>query len=384
MGRRWGKTTLGVLLASKALEGVPVGWFAPTYKYLDEPWKECLRRFAPAITRSSRQSMAIEMRGGGVLDFWTLENQDAGRGRKYGLVIIDEAGLDPNLEETWTHAIRPTLTDLKGKAWFLGTPKPKRYFVNLYRKGVAGSPGWRSWNLPTTDNPWISRKEIAEAMAGMPEAAAKQEYLGIEADDGGNPFGMDAIRRCVSTLSGKAPVCYGVDLAKSEDWTVLIGLDEAGATCRFERWQGPWSETTKRLESIIGDTPALIDSTGVGDPIVEGLQRTLPAVEGLKFSATSKQQLMEGLAVAIQRTEIFYPDGLIPNELESYGYEYTKTGVRYSAPSGLHDDCVCALALARSRWNRLVELPEVAVFGDTRTKWEETPADRMARMFGDD
>jgi hypothetical protein len=55
---------------------------------------------------------------------------------------------------------------------------------------------------------------------------------------------------------------------------------------------------------------------------------------------------MEGLAVAIQQQHIRYPEGSIVQELESFGYAYTRTGVQSSAPEGLHDDCVCALALA--------------------------------------
>lgn len=57
---------------------------------------------------------------------------------------------------------------------------------------------------------------------------------------------------------------------------------------------------------------------------------------------------MEGLAVAIQKQEIGFPEGVITHELESFEYEYTRTGVRYSAPSGMHDDAVCALALAQT------------------------------------
>jgi hypothetical protein len=56
--------------------------------------------------------------------------------------------------------------------------------------------------------------------------------------------------------------------------------------------------------------------------------------------------MMEGLALAIAAGEVRYPDGVIRNELDEFEYEYTRTGVKYSAPSGLHDDCVCALALA--------------------------------------
>ena len=55
---------------------------------------------------------------------------------------------------------------------------------------------------------------------------------------------------------------------------------------------------------------------------------------------------MEGLATAIQQRKITFPDGFIKDELSNFEYEYTKTGVKYTAPNGLHDDCVCALALA--------------------------------------
>ncbi len=147
-------------------------------------------------------------------------------------------------------------------------------------------------------------------------------------------------------MSGRPPVVYGVDLAKSIDWTVVVGLDDQGTVCRFDRYQWPWEETVKRLVNEIGLTPAVVDSTGVGDPIVERLQREISNVQGYNFSQTSKQKLMEGLAVAIQTSEIKYPDGPIVSELESFAFEYTRTGVRYSAPDGLHDDCVMALALA--------------------------------------
>ena len=126
----------------------------------------------------------------------------------------------------------------------------------------------------------------------------------------------------------------------------MIGLDAGGSVCRFDRYQLPWEETVRRLTQEIGLTPAIVDSTGVGDPIVERLQRELPNVEGYHFSSTSKQKLMEGLAMVIQSDEITYPSGAIVAELDAFMFEYTRTGVRYSAPEGVHDDCVMALALA--------------------------------------
>jgi hypothetical protein len=150
-------------------------------------------------------------------------------------------------------------------------------------------------------------------------------------------------------LSQATPAVWGVDLAKSQDWTWIIALDGTGTVCRSDRWQSQWSATIERLSGTIAksNARALIDSTGVGDPIVEQLQsRCGGLVEGFKFTAQSKQQLMEGLAAAIQQRAVRFPDGPLVAELESYTYEYTKSGVRYTAPEGLNDDGVCALALA--------------------------------------
>ena len=97
---------------------------------------------------------------------------------------------------------------------------------------------------------------------------------------------------------------------------------------------------------MLANVPMKIDSTGVGDPIVEELQLFRGNISGFKFNQTSKQQLMEGLALSIQQRKIAFPEGVITDELENFVFEYTKSGVKYSAPSGFHDDCVCALALA--------------------------------------
>ena len=194
----------------------------------------------------------------------------------------------------------------------------------------------------------LREEEVADAKKQLPEAVFKELYLAEPSDDEGNPFGVKAIQECVKPLSGSPAQVYGIDLAKSVDFTVIIGLDKNRQVCRFERFQFPWQETMTRIRNVIGTQRAIVDSTGVGDPIVEQLKRSGLKVEGYKFSSVSKQQLMEGLAYAIQQHLMGYPQGLITQELDCFEYEYTRTGVRYSAPEGLHDDCVCALALANN------------------------------------
>lgn len=351
IGRRWGKTTFGHVLAQyEAIKGRKVGWYAPSYKFLADPvsnFERCLERL---IRRFDKRNNRLILRTGGVIDFWSLEGangENAGRGRDYDLVVFDEAGFVPILLRNWREATRPTLTDRKGRALFLGTPKGTGDFHRLFLEAEGDTTGeMRAFRVGSSRNPFLDPAEIEAARRMLPDEVFRQEYEGIPAEDGGNPFGMDAIRECVGELSTGKPECWGVDLAKSQDWTVAVALDADGAVCRMERWQGPWHVTRERLAKMIGDTPAQIDSTGVGDPVVEDLKRVCRRVEGFKFTSQSKQQLMEGLQIAIQTREIRFPDGWLRNELESFGFRYSGRGsVQYEATAG-HDDGVCALALA--------------------------------------
>lgn len=352
-GRRFGKTTLGVDLAlDKALDRQPVGWFAPTYKLLDEAWRDVQRASREAIVTVDKQQRRFEFVGGGAMEFWTLDHPDPGRGRKYARVIVDEAGIVRDLDAIWTQAIRATLTDLRGDAWFLGTPKGRNYFHTLYVRGQNKEPNWASWRFATIANPHISAAEVEDARRELPDLAFRQEFLGEPVDDAGNPFGISAIAACVAPLSTAPVVAIGQDLAKSVDWNVTLGLDVDGRTALFDRWQGPWETTETRILGHLKGVHALVDSTGVGDPIVERLQKGRGNVEGFKFTGPSKQQLMEGLAVAIQQRRVTFPDGPIRLELEAFQYEFTRTGVRYEAPPGMHDDCVIALALAHKLASR--------------------------------
>jgi hypothetical protein len=191
----------------------------------------------------------------------------------------------------------------------------------------------------------LDAREIEEARAILPDNVFRELYLAEPTDDGSNPFGGDAIRACVAPLSTAAPVAFGVDLAKSHDWTVCCGVDSSGAVCVLERWQSDWGATRERVARIVGSTTAYIDSTGVGDPITEDICRACRNAEGFKFTNASKQQIMEGLSAAIQSREVRYPDGWLRAELDSFGFRYNAGRVTYEAQSG-HDDGVCALALA--------------------------------------
>jgi hypothetical protein len=342
-GRRFGKSLISQTISIEtAVNKKRVAYITPTYQLGKIFFKEIVDLLPLEIYSKNESDLVITFITGGSIRFFTGERLDNLRGLKFHLAVIDEASFIPNLEDGWLNSIRPTLTDYKGKAIFLSTPKGKNYFFSLFSKA---EPDWQSFKFTTYDNPYIDPQEIDDARRQLPEVVFEQEYMANPAENAANPFGSQYIRNCIHPVTTMPVVAYGIDLAKSVDWTVIVGLDEDGNVAYFDRFQMDW-HNTKQTILRLPKCPILVDSTGVGDPILEDLQREGVMIQGLKFTSSSKQQLMEGLQAAIHQGKIGYPEGIISQELEVFEYMYTATGVKYSAPSGFHDDAVMALALA--------------------------------------
>lgn len=345
-----------------AVHGAPgrnYWWVAPTIGVSKIAFRRMKRAIPRALYKPNETELTLTLANETVIWFKGADHPDTLYGEDVYGAVIDEASRCK--DEAW-HAVRTTLTKTRAPVRIIGNVKGrKNWAYKMARQAESGAPDMAYFKLTAYDAVAagiLDAAEIEDAKRTLPEEVFKELYLAEPSDDGGNPFGINAIRACIAPLSGEPAVCWGWDLAKSTDWTVGIALDKGGHVCRFERWQGPWESTITRIKSMTSTLPALVDSTGVGDPILEALQKNSGVnYEGFKFSAPSKQQIMEGLAVAIQQKNVSYPEGVIVNELESFEYEYTRTGVRYSAPEGLHDDAVCALALAVAKRSQPVVVP---------------------------
>jgi hypothetical protein len=358
-GRRFGKTVIGNhCLIGPALEGYPVAWASPTYKMLKEAWLETKRTLAPITLSSNASDHRIELATGGIVEMWSMENFESIRGRKYKTWVIDEAAMVPNLGEAWRAVIRPTLTDYKGSAWMFSTPRGMNFFHECFRRGQDPlQPDWMSWQMPTTTNPFIDPAEVELQRLELPERVFRQEYLAEFIDDAGGVFrGVQAAVKTPGRCNNEEPVAgmtysAGADLAKIADFTVISVVDETGRQVYHERFnQISWE---RQMEAIQGVTqkyncPVVLDCTGVGDPIFEGLRNRGVHVIPFKFSASSKEQLINNLAMRIERGEADLMDiGVQTGELQAYEYQVSKSGhVKMNAPEGQHDDCVCSLGLA--------------------------------------
>lgn len=338
-----------------------VWWIAPTVNQAKMAYDRMKVQISDKnFYTSNETNRVITLKTGAKIEFKTAEKPDNLYGDDVYAFVFDE--FTRAREAAW-FALRTTITSTGGKGKFIGNVKGRKNWGHklAMRAKTGDDKNYQYFKITAYDaaaagmmtkdgRPFI--EEIEDAKRDLPESVFNELYLAEASEDGSNPFGITHIAGCVRPMSMQPSVCYGADLAKSVDWTVLIGLDREATVSDLHRFQRDWRQTTTEIIGL-PKAPLAMDSTGAGDPIFEDVARSRQDVEGYVFTQMSKQKLMEGLALAIQKRMIAYPDGVIRDELESFEYEYTRTGVRYSAPSGEHDDAVCALALAWYKWQHV-------------------------------
>ena len=357
-GRRFGKSHLLInRQADTILRGGAFGYFAPTYKVLGDYWRDTLKLLGPVVSKSNKTDHRIEFITGGSTEMWTLEDDDAGRSRKYHRIAIDEAGLVADLGEIWQAAIRATLIDYRGDAWFAGTPKGRNFFYECYQRGLDPlKPDWASWQMPTSANPHIPADEVEAMRAEVSERKAAQEIDAQFLDDAGGVFRN--VRLC-STRKPEAKAIeghqyiIGADWGKQGDYSCFsvfdatdqreVWLDRSNKV-EYETQMGRLLALTERYNKAV----VVPEINSMGEPIIEGLRRRRIAVRPFTTTNASKAEAVDALALALERRAVeLLNDPIATSELESYEATRLPSGLyRYSAPENMHDDTVMARLLA--------------------------------------
>lgn len=357
-GVRFGKTKLGIRLGSDAgLAGWPVAWFSPTYKMLEEIWTEYKARLMPAVAHKDEQQKRLELVTGGVIDFWSLDAPDTIRGRKYKIALIDEAAIVPKLQYAWENVILTRLTDYKGSAWFFSTPKGMNYFRQLFERGRNNDPDWKSWQIPTSANPYITAGAIEAARRNMTERAFRQEYLAEFLPDGAGVFRNV---RLLSIAQPEPPVAerqyiIGRDWGRSNDLSVSSVWDVPRRREVFLETEHdvPFATQILRLKALserYNDAVVVAERNSIGDPLIEQAQDADISIVPFDTTNATKAHAVDELVLAMERQVVtLQADEAGIMEMESFESSRTQTGlVKYSAPDGLHDDIVMARILAYS------------------------------------
>jgi hypothetical protein len=373
-------------------------WVAPVYSQAEIAFRRCWLMLSPlkSMCNRNQSSFLITLPNGTRLMFKSGDRSDDLYGEDVYACVMDEASR--MREESW-HAIRSTLTFTKGPVRIIGNVRGrKNWFYRLSRLAESGVDdmayhritAWDAVQAGVLDKTEIDAAKRDFERLGQ-EDVFRQLYMAEALDDASNPFGLKAIENVISKgFSRENPIAAGVDLAgrgainiaksadaESRDWTAIVLLDKNGNATYMDRFRKPHFETTQEVVRRVGRTMAMVDSTGTGDAIVEGLQRRGDMrVMGYTFTERSRQDLLEGLAIAIQDERISFPDvkingGSLREELEAFEFDYTSKGVRYSVPEGVNDDLTMAMALAVKRmpWKLTTKMRPSGVPQEGGSRW---------------
>ena len=287
-GRRWGKSIFGAVWVSDgAAKGLKCGWFAPNYKYLREAWAVVKKILEPIAVKTNESIFSIEVIGGGRVDFWTLDDENAGRSKEYHRVVLDEiAFAKDKVADTWKRSIKPTMLTTKGRCLALSTPNgdnPDNFFWQLCKDPAHG---FVEYYAPSWTNPFVPPEDIEDLRRTEHPLVFQQEYAAEFIDwrsnaffdvelmlEGGQPVDqpikIDYVFATLDTAmkggegnDGTAITFFGVDKTSGRksplyvlDWDIV---EIEGAM--LETWL---PQMFKRLEELAKETKSRYGSGGV-------------------------------------------------------------------------------------------------------------------------
>ena len=336
---------------------------APNYDLTQRVWNEvyslAISKFKPIIksVHNTKGDFKIITNLGTTIEAKSAEEPEKLVGAGLTKIIIDEAALVK--QKAWTQSLRPTLIDHHGKAIFISTPKGKNWFWELWMKGdIKEEVEWKSWRFTSYDNEYIDKAEVDGIVRDMPDFEYRQEILAQfeeTAEQIFRKFRERAIGEFKEPVKGHR-YSVGIDLGRKTSYSVITVIDEMEFPYQVVHWDRfktvDWAVQKDRIKAVWDKYPCLrmrLDSTGIGDPILDDLERFGVRIEPYQYTEKTQRQVIDKLSIYIQEGKVIYPKiQELLNELETFGREISKeTGrVKYKPLGKFQADCVHSLALA--------------------------------------
>jgi len=382
--RRWGKSrgALGEMLRAyqSSLERttavinryqlVPPGFHAwvvvPSYPQGQQAWNEMLSLLPPAMVREVMiADKQIRLNGPtdevwGLIELKSADNPGSLQTVGLDFLWVSEA---QDVPEAAAEKLRPTLRQpgRLGRAIYEGIPS--LYPEHWFRRGCAAAEraatkGHAYFHFTVYDNPLLDEEDVAEVETDreiLTRSAWERMYLAKFSLSAGFFKGVEG---CVSgdlledPLVGKNYVA-GLDLGVSRDFTVLIIMDSDTRRVVFHRfWDSEsWPQVQQHITATCTDWGVqrlIVDATGMGKAMAQDLAAQNLPVEEVAIMRNTREELLAGLQVAIERASLgFPPIPMLLRQLRAFQHIRMASGlIKAQAPPGEHDDEVFALALA--------------------------------------
>jgi len=179
-GRRFGKSRLAAwLLLIEALKSnnKDVFYVAPTYQQAKDIMWGVLKELGHEVIASAHENTSVlTLVNGRKIYLKGADRPDTLRGVGLAFLVVDEyADIKANV---WEQILRPALADVQGGAVFIGTPKGRNHFYEMFKYGESNKDEeWASFHYTSYDNPLIPAKEIEAAKSSMSSFAFRQEFM---------------------------------------------------------------------------------------------------------------------------------------------------------------------------------------------------------------
>ena len=179
-GRRCGKSRLAAwMLIVNALQADRghVFYVAPTQgQARDIMWSLLIELAHPVIKTSHINNMQITLVNGATISLKGADRPDTMRGVSLKFLVLDEyADMKPSVFE---EILRPALADQKGNCLFIGTPKGRNHFYDLYVYADKGEDdSYEAWHFTSYNNETLDNEEIDLAKKSMSSFAFRQEFM---------------------------------------------------------------------------------------------------------------------------------------------------------------------------------------------------------------
>ena len=179
-GRRFGKTTLAIreLCYTARIPGRVCWYVAPSYRQAKQiAWVKLKKILQDLrwVNKINEAELTVSLKNGSRICLRGADNPDSLRGVGIDFLVLDECA--DIQESAFTEVLRPTLSDTKGNALFIGTPKGMNWFYDLYQRGQTQTEEeWSSYQFTTLDGGWVEPEEIEQARKDLDVKTFRQEY----------------------------------------------------------------------------------------------------------------------------------------------------------------------------------------------------------------
>ena len=305
------------------------------------------------IASTNATDLKIVLKNNSVIQLIGADNfSKSGVGTNPIGVVMSEYSI--NRPEVWGF-LRPILAVNGGWAIFNFTPRGQNHAFQLLEM-AKDNDDWFTQTLTVADTGILTPEDIQRELdEGMTQAMVDQEFY-CKFIESATSFFKDIAGVCTLEEGPHNPLHHfrmGVDLAKYNDYTTISVIDlntfEQVYLDRFN--QIDWNLQKAKIEAVyhkFGRPMGYIDSTGVGDPVVEDLQQRGVRLEPMKFTEATRKDLLTNLSILMEQKKVkLLNNEILKDELSYFQYEMSDRGkLKIKVPDNLHDDTVFGTALS--------------------------------------